>query len=197
MQPATTARQSKNGSHVRNATSIWSSYPHIAHTWTRLSVSGKICRPMSRTTASVPLMSSSLRSYYPACEKQFLKNGGISEVRSQTTFTSFLTKTFGFWSEGGISRNFFSLRPCFVCDCQDKIPSFEILSKKLKWWMFSSISNKKYKVFVFISYVYHALQTSNSWTWRVRCFGSEYFLYCLSWVLLVRCQIRHYSLPWH
>jgi len=30
------------------------------------------------------------------------KNGRISKVRFQTTFASPLTKTFGFWSEGGI-----------------------------------------------------------------------------------------------
>ena len=102
MRPTTAARQSKNGSHVRNAVSIWSSYQHIARTWTRLSVSGQSCMPMSRTTASIPLKSSSLTPYYTSSEKQFPKNGKISEVRSQTTFASSLTKTFGFWSEGGI-----------------------------------------------------------------------------------------------
>ena len=60
------------------------------------------CMPMSRTTASISLKSSSLTPYCTSCEIQFPKNGQISEVRSQRTFASSLTKTFGFWSEGSI-----------------------------------------------------------------------------------------------
>ena len=102
MRPTTAARRSKNGSHVRNAVSIWSSYQHIARTWTRLSVSGPSCMPMSRTTAFISLKSSSLTPYCTSYGIQFPKNGRISEVRSQTTFASSLTKTFGFWCKADI-----------------------------------------------------------------------------------------------
>ena len=60
---------------------------------------------MSRTTASIPLKSSSLTPYCPACEIQFPKNGRISKVRFQTTFASFLTKTFRFWCKAGIIKD--------------------------------------------------------------------------------------------
>ena len=61
--------------------------------------------PMSRTTASIPLKSSSLTPHCTSCEIQYPKNGKISDVRFQTTFASFLTKTFGFWCKAGIIKD--------------------------------------------------------------------------------------------
>jgi hypothetical protein len=81
---------------------------------------------MSRTTASIPLKSSSLTPYCTSCEIQFPKNGTTSEVRSQTTFASSLTKTFGFWSEGGIDR----IKPeifASIAIKQDLLPRDDIL----------------------------------------------------------------------
>ncbi|MDG2407369.1 MAG: hypothetical protein P8M25_21260, partial [Paracoccaceae bacterium] len=48
--------------------------------------------------------SSSLTPYCTSCEKQFPKNGTTSELRSQTTFESSLTRNFGFWSDRDIDN---------------------------------------------------------------------------------------------
>ena len=70
-----------------------------------MSVSGQFCRPISPTTAPIPLKSSSLTPFCPTCKKQFPKNGRTFEVRSQTNFASSLTKTFGFWCKAGIIKD--------------------------------------------------------------------------------------------
>ena len=66
---------------------------------------------MSRTTASIPIKSSSLTPYCTSYEIQFPKNGRVSEVRSQITFALSLTKTFKFWSESGIPPKSPELNP--------------------------------------------------------------------------------------